>query len=523
MRGPREPPPTPHRHLNIATWRVGEEWRRSRRERQEILWQLSTLQVDIIVLLDVTFENRAEQRHVERQWAKWGLAKWSYAAQPISPNENITTAAAAPQTHGGERRRTERTEQATERTETRRGEAAAATARPNGDGGGQRRPALARVVLDEYREGIEDDLLQTYLKEEKRQERLRQWRQRRQLGYQEADEAEQEAAATMAEQEEGGRERDPRKRFVVRMRYRGNDEKVLTREFLVGTFLLQQLEMEAKDFLVVIIPWGSREVDVHLSSEATYRKFWVRCREWNHQELNSMLRYFDLVPLFQGDARVITVSFRGMEIPKEDIDHWLRNHCKVLLPPQKKRDKFGIWNGEYKAIVMLHPKKGETEEDEESQQRRQWRELRAELRAFVVQTVSLLTCLSSLGLQGSSPTPWAQPYTNRSGPLNRTKRALCYTQKSFTQRGVLSTVNSIYDLLGFAAPVVIQGKCLLREFTQDIKDWDQPLSDLEKSRWENWKSALTALKPYQGDMYLSHPAQENMYSFTYFPMLQLKP
>ncbi|XP_068213686.1 uncharacterized protein [Palaemon carinicauda] len=34
--------------------------------------------------------------------------------------------------------------------------------------------------------------------------------------------------------------------------------------------------------------------------------------------------------------------------------------------------------------------------------------------------------------------------------------------KPITQRGILSTVNSIYDLLGFLAPIIIHGKLLLR-------------------------------------------------------------
>lgn len=47
--------------------------------------------------------------------------------------------------------------------------------------------------------------------------------------------------------------------------------------------------------------------------------------------------------------------------------------------------------------------------------------------------------------------------------------------KPFTRRGVLSTINSLYDPLGFVAPITIQGKAILRELTTENGDWDAPL------------------------------------------------
>ena len=72
------------------------------------------------------------------------------------------------------------------------------------------------------------------------------------------------------------------------------------------------------------------------------------------------------------------------------------------------------------------------------------------------------------------------------------------TCKTFTRRGVLSTVNSIYDPLGLAAPVVVKGKMLLRKMTLGSKEgmapgWDEPLADDCREQWENWCTSLTDL------------------------------
>ncbi len=72
-------------------------------------------------------------------------------------------------------------------------------------------------------------------------------------------------------------------------------------------------------------------------------------------------------------------------------------------------------------------------------------------------------------------------------------------RKPFTKRGVLSTTNSLYDPLGLAAPVTIQGKFLLREMTNHLKErqleeWDRPLPDELKPSWDNWCNSLINLQ-----------------------------
>lgn len=62
--------------------------------------------------------------------------------------------------------------------------------------------------------------------------------------------------------------------------------------------------------------------------------------------------------------------------------------------------------------------------------------------------------------------------------------------KPYTRRGVLSTVNSLYDPLGFVAPVTIQGKAILRELPMEVGDWDSPLPPDKGKLWTAWKEHM---------------------------------
>jgi hypothetical protein len=68
--------------------------------------------------------------------------------------------------------------------------------------------------------------------------------------------------------------------------------------------------------------------------------------------------------------------------------------------------------------------------------------------------------------------------------------------KAFTRRGVLSTINSLFDPIGFVAPVVLQGKLLLRDMMNkdEALDWDDPLPPQYSTRWEAWSSSLYHLE-----------------------------
>ena len=70
-------------------------------------------------------------------------------------------------------------------------------------------------------------------------------------------------------------------------------------------------------------------------------------------------------------------------------------------------------------------------------------------------------------------------------------------EKPFTRRGVLSTINSLYDPLGFVAPVTVKGKSILRELTMENRGWDSHLPQKMEELWVAWRDSLKALDNLQ--------------------------
>ncbi|KAK7945396.1 hypothetical protein WMY93_001124 [Mugilogobius chulae] len=62
-----------------------------------------------------------------------------------------------------------------------------------------------------------------------------------------------------------------------------------------------------------------------------------------------------------------------------------------------------------------------------------------------------------------------------------------------TRRGVLSTVASIFDPLGFVAPFILVGKRILQRMCQEKLGWDEPLPPDLKPQWEAWLKDLQNL------------------------------
>ena len=70
---------------------------------------------------------------------------------------------------------------------------------------------------------------------------------------------------------------------------------------------------------------------------------------------------------------------------------------------------------------------------------------------------------------------------------------LLLPQKTPTRRGILSTVASIFDPIGWISPFTLTGKIILQDICKHSYQWDDPLQDELLIRWNKWSSELSEL------------------------------
>ncbi|XP_061439399.1 MOB kinase activator 1B isoform X2 [Rhineura floridana] len=145
---------------------------------------------------------------------------------------------------------------------------------------------------------------------------------------------------------------DPWKRYVVRFRYVGTDTKKDMRAYLTKVFLINTLNFPKEDVVAVIRLPGSKETDICLASERAYKNFWTSTRAACIND-SSLLEGFEIIPLFRGGTKVLTVSFRTTTIPEQDVALWVSKYANILMGPVKKRDNYGVWTGEYHCVVTF--------------------------------------------------------------------------------------------------------------------------------------------------------------------------
>ena len=95
--------------------------------------------------------------------------------------------------------------------------------------------------------------------------------------------------------------------------------------------------------------------------------------------------------------------------------------------------------------------------------------------------------------------------------------------RPFTKRGILSTINSLYDPLGLASPVILQGRLIQREILMsgsglDNFDWDVKLPQNYYSEWSMWISSLSTLSEFRVSRSLYpkefRPVRQELHTFS---------
>ena len=66
--------------------------------------------------------------------------------------------------------------------------------------------------------------------------------------------------------------------------------------------------------------------------------------------------------------------------------------------------------------------------------------------------------------------------------------------KPCTTRGILSTISSIFDPLGFVTLLLLDGKSILQELCRLNISWDDPIPDDIKIKCEKWRAGLLNLQ-----------------------------
>ena len=69
-----------------------------------------------------------------------------------------------------------------------------------------------------------------------------------------------------------------------------------------------------------------------------------------------------------------------------------------------------------------------------------------------------------------------------------------FQDKPLCRKVVLADVTSAYDPDGRGSAFILPGKKILQEITAQKKDWDDPISDVHKKQWDEWKSNMMLLR-----------------------------
>jgi len=74
---------------------------------------------------------------------------------------------------------------------------------------------------------------------------------------------------------------------------------------------------------------------------------------------------------------------------------------------------------------------------------------------------------------------------------------IAISQRALTRRGILSMISSIYDPLGFLAPLTLPAKLLLQELCRQDLGWDITIPNTLSDQWTKWIISLSQLADFK--------------------------
>lgn len=77
------------------------------------------------------------------------------------------------------------------------------------------------------------------------------------------------------------------------------------------------------------------------------------------------------------------------------------------------------------------------------------------------------------------------------------KFKLALKEQPHTRRGILSMVSSIYDPLGFLAPLTLSAKLLLQDMCRRNYEWDDEIHPILQQQWAKWLRDLERVKAFE--------------------------
>lgn len=74
--------------------------------------------------------------------------------------------------------------------------------------------------------------------------------------------------------------------------------------------------------------------------------------------------------------------------------------------------------------------------------------------------------------------------------------SMAVEQQPTTRHGLLSIVNSVYDPLGFLAPIMLTGKRILQDLCKTKLGWDEEVPEINAQQWQQWEAELQQLNDF---------------------------